>query len=122
MKGFQEFLLRGNLIELAVAVIIGTSFAAVVEAFTGMILDLVGLIGDVPDFSSTSIGGIGVGPFLTALVAFILTAAVVYFGVVLPYTRFSNVRKTEEPEVAASTEDLLGEIRDILKAQGGPQH
>lgn len=117
MKGFREFLMRGNLIELAVAVIIGGVFANVVRTFTDMIMDIIGLFGSVPDFSSTSVYGIGVGAFLSAVLAFVMTAAVIYFLVVLPYNRLSNLRKTDEPEVAASTEDLLAEIRDILRDQ-----
>lgn len=117
MTGFKEFLLRGNLIELAVAVIMGTSFAAVVTAFTNMILDVIGKLGGVPDFSSQSIAGISVGAFLSALLAFVLTAAVVYFLVVLPYNKFAGITKKDDPDVPASTEDLLAEIRDLLKAQ-----
>ena len=51
MKGFRDFLMRGNLVELAVAVIMGTAFAAVVKAFTGMIMDLIGKVGGKADFS-----------------------------------------------------------------------
>ncbi|MDN5763486.1 MAG: large conductance mechanosensitive channel protein MscL [Microlunatus sp.] len=115
--GFKSFLLRGNLVELAVAVILGTTFGAVVTAFTQMIMDVIGKFGGVPDFSSTSVAGISVGAFLSALLAFILTAAVVYFFVVTPYNKFSQINKKDEPEAAASAEDLLAEIRDLLKAQ-----
>ena len=121
MKGFREFLLRGNLVELAVAVIMGTVFAAVVKAFTDMIMDLVGLFGGVPNFSNTSIGGINVGPFLSAVLTFLLTAAVVYFLVVIPFNKFAEITKKDDPEVAASIEDLLAEIRDLLKEQGERQ-
>ena len=123
MKGFKDFLMRGNLIELAVAVVIGTAFAAVVKAFTGMIMDLVGKFGNIKDFSSTSIGGISVGVFLTALFAFVLTAAVVYFFVVLPYNKvLTRIKKTEtEPtETAATSEELLAEIRDLLRTERTP--
>lgn len=121
LVGFRDFLLRGNLVELAVAVIIGTTFGAVVSTFTQMIMDVIGKFGGVPDFSSTSVYGISVGAFLSALLAFLLTAAVVYFFVVTPYNRFSEITKKGEPEVAASTEDLLAEIRDLLKAQAEGQ-
>lgn len=117
MKGFRDFLLRGNLIELAVAVIMGTVFAAVVKAFTDMIMDVIGLVGGVPDFSNESIAGIGVGAFLSALLTLILTGAVVYFLIVIPYNKLSQITKQDDPEVAASTEDLLAEIRDLLRAQ-----
>ena len=117
MKGFRDFLLRGNLVELAVAVIMGTVFAAVVKSFTDMLLDVVGLFGGVPDFSNQSVFGIRFGAFLSALLTFVLTAVVVYFLVVIPFNKFSEITKKDDPEVAASTEDLLAEIRDLLKEQ-----
>lgn len=117
MKGFREFLLRGNLVELATAVIMGTVFAAVVKAFTDMIMDVIGKFGGVPDFSSVSVGGIAVGAFLSALLTFVLTATVVYFLVIVPYNNFSEITTKDEPEVAASSEDLLAEIRDLLREQ-----
>jgi large conductance mechanosensitive channel len=116
MKGFREFLLRGNLVELAVAVVIGTVFAAVVKAFTDMIMDVIGLFGGVPDFSQVAVAGINVGAFLSALLTFLLTAAVVYF-LIVPYNRLSEITKGDDSEVAASTEDLLVKIRDLLKEQ-----
>ncbi|MFP5282841.1 MAG: large conductance mechanosensitive channel protein MscL [Actinomycetes bacterium] len=122
MKGFRDFLLRGNLIELAVAVIIGTAFTSVVESFTAMIMDVIGVFGNVPDFSSRSIAGIGVGAFLTALLTFLLTAAVVYFLVVVPYNRLNklaDVDADQSPAAAVTTEDLLTEIRDLLRNQVG---
>ncbi len=117
MKGFKEFLMRGNLIELAVAVIIGGAFNAVVKSFTDVLMDIIGKIVGVPDFSGASVAGINLGAFLSAVFAFVLTALVVYFGIVLPYNRLAELRKKDEPEVAASAEDLLGEIRDLLKEQ-----
>jgi large conductance mechanosensitive channel len=120
MKGFKEFLMRGNLVQLAVAVIIGGVFSAVVKSFTDMIMDVIGKIGAVPDFSQKSIAGIHVGAFLSAVLAFLLTAFVVYFFVVLPYNKVSARMKKEETAavvVAPTTEDLLAEIRDILREQ-----
>ncbi len=117
MKGFRAFLLRGNLIELAVAFIMGTVFAAVVTAFTKIVLDILGLIVRVEGLSGIAVAGITIGGFLTALITFVLTAAVLYFAVVTPYTKLSAIRKKDEPEKAASTEDLLAEIRDLLREQ-----
>ena len=117
LKGFKDFLMRGNLVELAVAVIMGTAFAAVVKSFTDIILDIIGRLGGVPDFSSTSVAGVSIGAFLSALLSFLLTGFVVYFFVVTPYNKLAEITKKDEPEVAASTEDLLAEIRDLLKAQ-----
>lgn len=120
MKGFKEFLLRGNLVELAVAFIMATAFAAVVTAFTQIILDLIGLAGGMPDFSNAQIGGVNIGVFLTAVVAFIILAAVVYFGVVKPYNKLrERFEKTEEEEAGPSQEELLVEIRDLLRNQQG---
>ena len=127
MKGFRDFLMRGNLVELAVAVIIGTAFAAVVKAFTGMIMDIIGKFGGVPDFSSTSVAGISVGAFITALLTFVLTAAVVYWLVVIPYNTVSARLKKQEDQTesapAVTSEDLLTEIRDLLRNQatGNPE-
>ncbi|HMR50466.1 MAG TPA: MscL family protein [Arachnia sp.] len=119
MKGFKDFLLRGNLIELAVAFIMAAAFASVVESFTAMVMDIIGKLGGTPDFSSASIAGIAVGPFLTALVAFVIMAAVVYFGIVAPYTKAKEffAKKEEDEEAGPSQEELLAEIRDLLKAQ-----
>ena len=117
MKGFRDFLLRGNLIELAVAFIMGTVFAAVVEAFTKIVLDVLGLIVQVQGLSETTVVGVNVGNFLTALLTFVLTAVVLYFAVIVPYNRLSAIRKKDEPEEAASAEDLLAEIRDLLRAR-----
>jgi large conductance mechanosensitive channel len=120
VKGFRDFLMRGNLVELAVAVIMGTAFAAVVKAFTGMILDLVGKFGGKADFSSTSLYGISVGVFITALLSFVLTAAVVYWLVVIPYNTISaRLKKQDQTESApaVTSEDLLTEIRDLLRQQ-----
>ncbi|MFC7620404.1 large conductance mechanosensitive channel protein MscL [Microlunatus sp. GCM10028923] len=115
MKGFKEFLMRGNLIELAVAVVMATAFGAVVTALVKIILDLVGLVVKVESFSNAVIGGINVGGFLTALITFLIIAVVVYFGIVLPYNRLRERFKKEEPEAAATTEELLTEIRDLLR-------
>ena len=119
MKGFKEFLLRGNLIELAVAFVVGAAFASVVEAFTAMFMDLLGKLGGTPDFSSYNPGGVSVGPFLTALVAFLIIATVIYFGVVLPYTKAKERfdKSGDETPTLTKSEELLEEIRDVLKGR-----
>lgn len=121
MTGFKNFILRGNLVELAVAFIIGGAFATVVTATVALIMDIVGKIGGSPDFSNYSPKGIGVGAWITALLAFLILAAVVYYLVVLPYTE-AKERYFPSPE-PGTPEDvkLLQEIRDLLAAQqGGP--
>ena len=117
MQGFKEFLLRGNLIELAVAFIMGAVFASVVQSFTKIILDVLGLFFQIQGLSGITVAGVNIGGFLTAVITFVLTAAVLYFVVVIPYNKLSAIRKTDEPEKAASTEDLLTDIRDILRAK-----
>lgn len=119
MSGFKEFLMRGNLVELAVAFVVGASFATVVEAFTTMFMDVLGKLGGTPDFSQYNPGGVSVGPFLTALLAFIIIAAVVYFGVVLPYTKAKERfdKSGEETPELTKSEELLAEIRDVLKTR-----
>jgi large conductance mechanosensitive channel len=115
MKGFRDFLLRGNLIELAVAFIMGVVFATVVEAFTKILLDILGLTFQVEGLSDTTVYGINIGNFLTAVITFFFTALVLYFAVVVPYNKLSDIRKKDEPDKAASSEDLLAEIRDLLR-------
>jgi len=119
MTGFKNFILRGNLIDLAVAVIIGTAFAAVVTAFTGMLLSAIAKLlgGDQPNFDEYSPGSIEVGPFLTALIAFLILSAVVYFFVVTPYVK-AKERFFPSPE-PGTPEDikLLQEIRDLLASR-----
>lgn len=113
--------MKGNLVELAVAFIIATAFAAVVEALVKVILDLIGKAGGLPSFSSYKPAGIHVGLFITALIAFLIIAAVVYFLVVLPYnTAKARFEKASEEEVVTSDEVLvLREIRDLLESRGG---
>ncbi len=119
MNGFKNFILRGNLVDLAVAVIIGTAFAAVVTAFTGMLLSAIAKVfgGKEPNFDDYAPGDVLIGPFLTALIAFLILAAVVYFFVVTPYVR-AKERFFPSPE-PGTPEDvkLLQEIRDLLAAQ-----
>lgn len=121
MTGFKNFILRGNLVELAVAFIMATAFAAVVTAFTAIILDLIGKAGGTSDFSNYQPGGVHVGAFITAVITFLIIAAVVYFLVVKPYT-IAKERWFPSPE-PGTPEDvkLLQEIRDLLAAQGGTQ-
>lgn len=120
MKGFKDFLMRGNLVDLAVAFVIGGAFATVVTSFTKIIIELLAKLGGSPNFDSFAPGGLtSVGPFLTALVAFVVLAFVIYFGIVKPYEAV-NARLTkpaEETPSAPSSEELLGEIRDLLKGR-----
>ena len=117
MSGFKNFILRGNLVELAVAFIMATAFAAVVTATVTLIMDLIGTVGGVKDFSDYNPGGVSIGAWITAVLSFLLLAAIVYFLVVLPYTK-TRERFFPSPEPGTPEEVvLLMEIRDLLAAQ-----
>lgn len=117
MTGFKNFVLRGNLVELAVAFIMAAAFAAVVTSMVAIIMDLIGKAGGTPNFSKYAPGGVHVGAFLTALISFAVIAAVVYFLVVKPFTA-AKERWFPSPE-PGTPEDvkILQEIRDLLLAQ-----
>jgi large conductance mechanosensitive channel len=123
IKGFKEFLMRGNVVDLAVAVVIGTAFGLVVKAFSdGFIGGLIGAIGGSPNFGDAGFEVNGskvvLGTTLTALVNFVIVAAVVYFFVIVPMNLLlERRRRGEEPEPAAPAADiaLLTEIRDLLR-------
>ncbi|MGO4660675.1 large conductance mechanosensitive channel protein MscL [Terrabacter sp. 2TAF16] len=120
IKGFKDFLMRGNVVDLAVAVVIGTAFAKVVDSFVTVIMDLIGKLGGKPNFSQFNPGGVHFGAFLTQLVGFVIVAAAVYFIVVVPMNHLAERRKAGvEPEPEAPSEEviLLTEIRDSLRAR-----
>jgi large conductance mechanosensitive channel len=121
MSGFKNFILRGNLVELAVAFIMGGAFATVVTATVALIMDIVGKVGGSPDFSNWHPGDVKVGAWITAVISFLLLAAVVYFLIVVPFTK---AKERFFPSPAPGTPEdikLLSEIRDLLVAQnGGP--
>ncbi len=120
LKGFKDFVLRGNVVELAVAVVIGTAFARVITALVTVILDVVGKLGGTPSFSTWQPGGVHLGDFLTALVGFLIVAAAVYLAVVVPMNALAARRaRGEEPQPEAPSAEvaLLTEIRDALRAR-----
>ncbi len=119
LSGFKNFLLRGNLIELAVAFIIGGAFATVVQATVRLIMDLVGKVGGTPNFSAYKPGGVSVGAWLTAVISFVILAAVVYFFIVTPYTRAKERYFPSAPAGTPEDIQLLQEIRDLLAAGRG---
>lgn len=119
MSGFKNFLLRGNLIELAVAFIMATAFAAVVTATVALIMDLIGKAGGTPDFSTYAPGGVSVGAWLTALISFVIMAAIVYFFIVLPYTKAKERYFPSEEQGTPADVAVLEEIRDLLRARNG---
>lgn len=119
MTGFKNFILRGNLVELAVALIMALAFTAVVTATVDLIMSLIGKIGGQPDFSGWRPGDLPVGAWLTALVAFVILAAVVYFLIVKPYTVAKERYFPSQEEGTPTDVALLQEIRDLLARDGG---
>jgi len=123
-EGFKKFIARGNVMDLAVGVIIGAAFGAIVDSLVkDIITPIIGLIGGQPDFSAIKPAGIGVGSFLNNIIAFLMKAAALYYFIVLPFNRFAAKFMTPPPPPPpppsgpTPTEKLLGEIRDTLKAQ-----
>ena len=126
IQGFKDFIMRGNVVDLAVAVVIGAAFGGVVSSFTSNLINpLIAALG------GGSVHGLGFqlvssnpktvldfGAFLTAVINFLIVAAVVYFLVVTPMNLLAERRRRgQEPEPAAPAEDiiLLQEIRDLLR-------
>ncbi|QNE89205.1 large conductance mechanosensitive channel protein MscL [Corynebacterium incognita] len=131
MKGFKEFIMRGNVIELAVAVIIGGAFTAIVTAVTDNLINPL-----IASFGSTEVGGLGFllregndatfmdfGAIITAALNFLIIAAVVYFLIVAPMNKLNDAHKRRQgidPDAVEPTEtELLIEIRDLLQAERG---
>jgi large conductance mechanosensitive channel len=119
MTGFRNFVLKGNLIEIAVGLIMALSFATVVSTFTTVLLDVIAkIIGKNPNFDTWRPGGVHLGVFLTALIAFLILAAVVYFFVVMPYTKAKERFFPAEEAGTPADIALLQEIRDLLATRG----
>jgi len=102
VKGFRAFLLRGNVVELATAVVIGVAFGVVITAFVkDLVTPLIAAIGGQPDFSAMTFtinnSKFLYGDFLNALIAFVLIAAVIYFFVIVPYTALMARFKKDPP-------------------------
>ena len=126
IQGFKSFIMRGNVVDLAVAVAIGAAFTAVVTAFSNNVINpLIAAVG------GSNVNGLGfrmissnpkttvdIGAVITALINFLIVAVVVYFLVVVPMNLLAERRRRgEEPEPTAPAEDivLLQEIRDLLR-------
>jgi large conductance mechanosensitive channel len=126
IQGFKNFIMRGNVIDLAVAVVIGAAFTGVVTSFTNNLINPL-----IAAFGGSNVNGLAwqiigsnkktvmdFGAVLTALINFLIVAAVVYFLVVAPMNLLAERRRRgQEPEPAAPAEDilLLQEIRDLLR-------
>lgn len=130
IRGFRDFIMRGNVVELAIAVVIGTAFAAVVNTFVSAIVKPV-----ISAFPGASVNGWGfhlrggdlakptfidIASIINAIIVFLITAAVVYFILVVPITRMQERRArgaTPEPEAVPEDILLLRQIRDALGAR-----
>lgn len=118
LKGFRDFILRGNVIDLAVAVILGAAFNAIVPSMVGDVINpLIAAIGGKPDFSAVVLnvgaGHIKIGNFFNAAISFLIVASVVYFAVVLPMNAFLAHVKKPAPPAPPSTKacpECLSEI------------
>jgi large conductance mechanosensitive channel len=119
MTGFKNFILRGNLVELAVAFVIALAFKTVVDATVAIVMGIVGKAGGHPDFTSYQPGGLPVGAWITAVVSFVIIAAIVYFLIVKPYTAAKDRYFPDEDAGTPADVALLKEIRDLLARQGG---
>ena len=129
LKGFKAFLFRGNIIDLAVAVVIGTAFVALVTAFTTYVInpilaaaggaDSIGLGFHIREDSAATF--VDVGAFLTAIISFLITAAVVYFAIVVPMKKVTDrFAAAEQPAAVPADIQLLTEIRDLLGERTRP--
>jgi large conductance mechanosensitive channel len=106
-QGFKKFIVRGNVVDLAVGVIIGAAFGAIVKSM-------------VEDVVTPTIGMLGErAKFINALLNFLVQATVVYFFIVVPINKLLDRLKKDEPKALPDDIKLLTEIRDLLKAQSG---
>lgn len=124
LKGFKDFLLRGNVVDLAVAVVLGAAFVALVTAFTSSIITpLVSVVGGSNPaglsfriISSNQATTVNIGGLIGAIINFVMIAAVVYFAIVLPMNVLKTRRKAgvEAGPAEPTDVELLIEIRDLL--------
>jgi len=125
IQGFRAFLLRGNVIDLAIAVVIGAAFGGVVSAFADdFVGGLIGVIGGSPDFGRAgfTVNGSNIvyGSTITALINFLIVAAVIYFVIVVPMRRLAARRgDAADADTPAPSDEavLLTEIRDLLRRE-----
>ena len=130
LKGCKDFIMRGNVIDLAVGVIIGAAFTAIVTAITDSLIQPI-----INSFGSADMAGLGFqitdnentfidfGVVITAVINFLIIAAVVYFVIVAPINKLNEINNkrlgVDEDAPAPTAEELLAEIRDIMAADAG---
>lgn len=119
LKGFKDFVMRGNVVELGVAVIIGGAFGQIVNSFVADVLTpLLGALGGAPDFSGLRLGPVGIGKFINAAVNFVIVAAAIYFLVVVPMEKIKRLKAEqaaaappEPPEDVKLLQAILQELQ-----------
>lgn len=125
LKGFRDFILRGNVVELATAVIVGAAFTAIVEAISTKLIQPLLAVAGPPDMEGLGFEIIegnkatfmDFGAVITAAINFLIVAAIVYFVIIVPMNKLNSLRNTgelEEEDVPPTQEELLAEIRDLL--------
>ncbi|MDK8478847.1 large conductance mechanosensitive channel protein MscL [Corynebacterium pseudodiphtheriticum] len=133
LQGFKEFIMRGNVIELSTAVIIGSAFTAIVTSVSDHIINPL-----IASFGSADVSGLGFhvnpnneatfldfGAVITAVINFFIVASIVYFLIIMPINKLEKARKrslgigsdddNDDKDPSATTEELLAEIRDLLR-------
>lgn len=123
LKGFKDFVMRGNVVDLAVGVAVGVAFTTLVTAFGGNIIDpLVAALGGEGEIGlGFTVSGqfVNIGGLINAFITFLITMAVIYFAIVVPVNKMKSIAGLEG-EVDSTPPDiaLLTEIRDALRARG----
>ncbi len=125
VKGFKEFILRGNVVDLAVGIVVGAAFGAVVTSFVNdVLMAFIGAVVGKPSFNDLTLtigdGVIYYGRFLTALVNFLLIALAVYFVVVLPMNKLAERRaRGQEGDVELTNEEKMVALLEQIAQQKG---
>ncbi len=123
LNEFKSFISKGNVVDLAVGVIIGGAFGKIVSSMVeDVITPIIGLFGGQPDFSGIAFKGVQIGSFVNAVIAFLILALVVFLVFVKPMNKLKTMmeketaeKEAEEPAEPGAQEKLLAEIRDLLK-------
>jgi large conductance mechanosensitive channel len=114
-KGYKEFIMRGNVIDLAVAVVIGAAFGQVVNSLvTDVITPVIGTLVGVPDFSGLKMGPIVLGRFLNAIINFLFVSAAIYFLVIVPMNELAKRKKEETKATPTEPSEEVKLLREIL--------
>lgn len=131
IKGFKDFLMRGNVVDLAVGIAIGVAFTTLVGAFgTAIVNPLVAIVGGGDDLgfgfqiTDSAATRVDLGLLINAIIVFVVTMAVIYFAIVVPVSKLQALRKPgpgeDEPEAVPEDTALLREIRDALARPAAP--